>query len=520
MTGENAVVDIDDIWSSMKFETLNSKASKKAESLVSLWESAPHSSKERKKYTRRKNQRSSTVLVPINKDLSGSNYNEDQTLSRVKWPEKEINVVVRNEMSVPPSLIREVDSDDETDDDSCQSEMKGKTATDKSIRLERCARVLRNGSLQERKETVQTLHDLIGSLSQSLQKIQPLNLPCPYDLSRISLTHIQRGSVISDLAKGDHVANWGYWQRTQDSPGTQFEYAALETRSGDETEKCSENLTENYNQRLDQLQTILNTCGAALFLLFTDETESCRARAISCVQMLCLSGIDIGRHIQYLLPVIFSRYPPQSYDFEMQLFVCDAQTHQYYQRGGAVMRQDQMDVLNGNRSRKMIEQSEEVRLMLCELISDLIWYLIQSGRTELLGECYNSIILSLICNTRDPFPAVKILASKTLVQLLRVPQFENEAKHFAIGIARSTIANLRHRNAIVRLSSIELFEAAVCVPDREKRKGAGSYAIQDLVGFREENVRPLLKDFFVLILSSGFLITLFKGSTYRGILYI
>ena len=38
------------------------------------------------------------------------------------------------------------------------------------------------------------------------------------------------------------------------------------------------------------------------------------------------------------------------------------------------------------------------------------------------------------------------------------------------------------------IAALDLFEASVCVPDRAKVKGAGTAALTDLVGFREENV--------------------------------
>ncbi|EJK48542.1 hypothetical protein THAOC_32649, partial [Thalassiosira oceanica] len=61
----------------------------------------------------------------------------------------------------------------------------------------------------------------------------------------------------------------------------------------------------------------------------------------------------------------------------------------------------------------------------------------------------------------------------------------------ATGLARAAIPSCRHRNTGVVVSAVELFEAAACVPDRAKRRGAGTAAIVDLVGFREENVLPV-----------------------------
>lgn len=43
----------------------------------------------------------------------------------------------------------------------------------------------------------------------------------------------------------------------------------------------------------------------------------------------------------------------------------------------------------------------------------------------------------------------------------------------------------------MRLAAIQALRMAVKVPDRAKVKGAGTSAIVDLVGFREDNVLPV-----------------------------
>lgn len=47
------------------------------------------------------------------------------------------------------------------------------------------------------------------------------------------------------------------------------------------------------------------------------------------------------------------------------------------------------------------------------------------------------------------------------------------------------------RHAKVRISAIKALRVTVMVPDRAKVKGAGTSAIVDLVGFREDNVLPV-----------------------------
>ena len=135
---------------------------------------------------------------------------------------------------------------------------------------------------------------------------------------------------------------------------------------------------------------------------------------------------------------------------------------------------------------KVIDRCEEVRLAQCELLSCIVRC--SMSKPEILDAYYSDFILALQSHTRDPFPELKIAASKLLTQILRVPQWEIGARHFATALARSAIPNMRHHSYSVRIASIGLFESSVSVPDRVKIKAAGSTAINDLVGFKEENV--------------------------------
>ena len=70
------------------------------------------------------------------------------------------------------------------------------------------------------------------------------------------------------------------------------------------------------------------------------------------------------------------------------------------------MRPDQIDVLKRDRSLKVVERSEEVRLMLCTLVTNIIWYLVQTRQTSMMEECYTSILLAFQCHLRDSFPDI------------------------------------------------------------------------------------------------------------------
>lgn len=84
--------------------------------------------------------------------------------------------------------------------------------------------------------------------------------------------------------------------------------------------------------------------------------------SIRCVEDLALSGIDFGRHIGLLMPAVFARFPPASFDATMDVFVHNADDHDCHRRGGAVARQDRDE----SRVIQVVETSEEIRLALCD----------------------------------------------------------------------------------------------------------------------------------------------------------
>jgi hypothetical protein len=137
---------------------------------------------------------------------------------------------------------------------------------------------------------------------------------------------------------------------------------------------------------------------------------------------------------------------------------------------------------------QVIERDEELRLGLCQTLESLVRGLDSTRSLSLLDAYFSDIVLALHTSLRDPFPDVKIAACHLFVQLVRVPQWEAGAKHFATGLARAALPILRHRKTQVILAAMDLLEASIFVPNKAKVKGAGTGAISDLVGFQEENV--------------------------------
>ncbi len=62
---------------------------------------------------------------------------------------------------------------------------------------------------------------------------------------------------------------------------------------------------------------------------------------------------------------------------------------------------------------------------------------------------------------------------------------------YATALIRALLPCLRHALARVRAAALEAIGAIVAVPDRAKCKSAGAGAIEELVGFRPDNVLPV-----------------------------
>ena len=245
-------------------------------------------------------------------------------------------------------------------------------------------------------------------------------------------------------------------------------------------------LLRNCNDSKQQIQAIMDTCGKALFQLFGHKVEKCHSLSLECVQSLLLANIDITRHLPYLISSIVARYAPCAYDKDMEVFVQNEQMHEYFKRGGASNRQDR-DGLIGQVTFNAVEPNEELRLALCHTIKHLVRSIMKMNVAGILEPYYSELILSLQTSLKDPFHEVKIAASHLLAELLAIPQFELGAKHFATGLARAVLPNCRNRNTAVIVAAMDLLEASIKVPDKAKRKGAGSAAIADLVGFKADN---------------------------------
>eukprot|EP00956_Cyclotella_meneghiniana_P004695 scaffold5772_cov55-Cyclotella_meneghiniana.AAC.5 len=372
------------------------------------------------------------------------------------------------------------DSDDDSDDGSGanQDDSTSKDSIE-TIRIERLVGHFKSDDPFSRVAALNKLKHILDTLMTKCSSSLPeLNFPPPYDESKINLE--RNLPLVSDLAIIKTTAP---------------QYRTNLASEKEDKKHCSLTTYEDAASReaKDKLQSIMNSCGRILFQLIGDKSEKCRNLSLDCLNVLFLSGSEVSKQIPYLMSAWSARFSGNSYDSELEVFVADDSLNELYKRGGAIDRQDRDGLLSqGSRLQlKLVEPSEELRLKLCHTLSSLLRGVASRLALPSLDAYYADMIFALQSCLKDPFPDVKVAACKVLVQLLRIPQWETGAKFFATGLARSVLLNLRHRKPQVIIAAMDLFEASVCVPNIAKKKGAGSSAIADLVGFREENVLPI-----------------------------
>lgn len=210
-----------------------------------------------------------------------------------------------------------IDSDDEVN----ENEMKNEQDANTKLRIERLAQALRSDYESVRVETLFMLNEIIHKMRLNLPQPPEMKYPPPYDNDMI--THGRNLPLVSDLVKPELL-----FESKDDAHHTSLAGSCLQNNHDDASATT-------------RLQLILSSCGNSLFRLIGDgKSEKCRGLAISCVQSLLLAGVDRGRHIPFLIPALCARYPSSSYDKDMEVFIQDRQSHDFYKRGGATNRQD------------------------------------------------------------------------------------------------------------------------------------------------------------------------------------
>jgi hypothetical protein len=228
-----------------------------------------------------------------------------------------------------------------------------------------------------------------------------------------------------------------------------------------------------------------------VFKRFADPVEKCRDLAQRLTKAFFERAVDIVPVLAYYFPALMQRIPPNlGYDDEMKVFVLDPEAHNAYKRGKAVERQDKAGAVSGQ-STIVVEPSEEIRFLACDALLALLQRVHALGAYPILHPYFEEIIIYLQLQLRDPYPELKGAACHAFETLACIPDYELGLKYYAIAICRAILPVLRHRHAKVRAAAVAALHYVMVVPDRAKRKGSGTDAIQDLVGFREENILPI-----------------------------
>ena len=225
-----------------------------------------------------------------------------------------------------------------------------------------------------------------------------------------------------------------------------------------------------------------------IFKAFSDEIEKCRELAFLITIDFINHSCDLVPILAYFFPAILRRIPGSyGYDQELQIFVYDMQLHESYKRGRAVSRQDKIQ----NLTVEVVEHSEELRLLSCQMLRTLLVRLQSFQATSALHPYFEDVVVFTQAQLKDQYSEINISACIIVEWLATEPNFEIGMKYYAVALVRVLLPLLRHKLSKVRVQALRALHKCLIVPDRAKRKASGSEAIQDLVGFREENVLPI-----------------------------
>ena len=231
------------------------------------------------------------------------------------------------------------------------------------------------------------------------------------------------------------------------------------------------------------LRAVLPELLKPLQLRVGDTSEPCRELALAMLARFVPYTAELKAYLDAVLPVVMERLPLSwSFDMQHNAFVQDGEAHQAFLRGRVVPQDDPA------RS-KVVDTSEECRALVCSVLFALLRRCAAVGARHMLDGHAHDMVLATAVHVWDPFPDLKVQACSMLQHMCTI--MPHVMKVFAIGFAKHLGPCLTHRYARVRLAALAALQDVVAVPKPEKRKGAGTEAIAELVGYREENVVPI-----------------------------
>ena len=221
--------------------------------------------------------------------------------------------------------------------------------------------------------------------------------------------------------------------------------------------------------------------------LVSDPIESIRDIALEMIHSnATLPEVDFGASLPYLFPVLMDRIPNNyAYDESTKVFVADIKSHESHLRG----RVSENQIENTRRGLRARESSEELRLSLCKLMSEILVSAESRGASSLLLPYFQDIVLFVQAMLRDSFAEVKREACSILRKINKT--YPSCAKFYAVAFCRELAEVLQHRHARIRIAALDAVHATVSCEDKAKQKGAGTEAINDLLGHRDSNVIPV-----------------------------
>ncbi|KAJ0404687.1 hypothetical protein ATCC90586_001237 [Pythium insidiosum] len=221
-----------------------------------------------------------------------------------------------------------------------------------------------------------------------------------------------------------------------------------------------------------------------LFKRFNDSVEKVREVCVRVTTKFVARQEDLLSILPYLMPAITRRIQSQwSYDEENQVFTRDQFVHDAFKRGRIAVDADQV------RRVKPSEPSEEIRLLLLQLIDALLTNAFERRASSILHAYVFDMLLLLVAAVHDDFHEIKIASCALLREISK--HMVSVMKHFTVAFVRAVKPLLHHRLARVRLAGLDCIQWLVVCPNVEKCKGSGTDAIVDLLGHRDENVIPI-----------------------------
>jgi len=106
-------------------------------------------------------------------------------------------------------------------------------------------------------------------------------------------------------------------------------------------------------------------------------------------------------------------------------------------------------------------------------MGSLVDKLLRDGSQSILHPYFHEVVMFLQVQLRDPYPEIKIEASRIIEALAGQEEYVSGMKYYAVALVRAVLPVLRHRHAKCRAQGLATVKACVAVPDRAKLKGAG-----------------------------------------------